>query len=479
MVFSTITFLFFFFPIFLAGYFILPVRLRDLWLLIASILFYYSGEPRFVIIMIFSIIWNYISGVVSGYLRSKKAWAGKMFLVLSIVANLSMLFYFKYFNFIANIINSVFHVDFSNPDILLPIGISFFTFQGMSYAIDVYRGTVEPQKNILKLGEYISMFPQLVAGPIVRYADIEEQLTHRTTNLENFCQGSCRFVVGLAKKVIIANTVALPADKIFALSPADMSTSTAWLGILCYTIQIYFDFSGYSDMAIGMGKMIGFDFAENFKLPYISKSITEFWRRWHISLSSWFRDYLYIPLGGSRKGNVYCHLLIVFLVTGLWHGASMTFVIWGLWHGIFVMAERFYRNHVHGNREGILPGPVKSFLQSFYTLGIVMTGWVFFRSDSLSYALSYIKRLFLSPSSAPALSTSYFVNNFTVIILIAAVVISFGGFQKLWERLKRKYADNGSKWPLVAERIGIISLLLVSAVMVMTSAYNPFIYFRF
>lgn len=350
MVFSSVTFLFVFLPVVLAVYYILPGRLRNTFLLLASLLFYYWGEPRFVFVMLASIVWNYLCGLMCGYLPERMRGLRKLALILAVAVNLGLLVYFKYADFIIGTINGVFSRSIPLLGVTLPIGISFFTFQGLSYVIDVYRQTVRPQRDPLKLGMYISLFPQLIAGPIVRYADIEREIDHRSVDREKFYAGVSRFVIGLSKKVLIANTLALRADQIFGQPCQSLTAGVAWLGALLYSLQIYFDFSGYSDMAIGLGKMLGFTFLENFDLPYMSRSVTEFWRRWHISLSSWFRDYVYIPLGGNRRGNVYLHLLTVFILTGLWHGAAWNFVLWGLWHGLFLIVERVLRGRIRGNR---------------------------------------------------------------------------------------------------------------------------------
>lgn len=349
MVFSSIIFVIWFLPLFLLSYFVLPrliprqnkIVLFNWILLIASLLFYAWDTPIFLFVMLLSIFMNYSLGILIG--RTQNGKTKKMELVISIVANLALLGYFKYSNFAIDTLNQCLGTNISNLNIVLPIGISFFTFQGLSYVIDVYWKKVEVQKNILKVALYISMFPQLIAGPIVRYDTICKQINEREVNFDNLVIGFRRFTFGLAKKVLIANVLGETADKIFSVdyfNVTHMSAAVAWYGAICYTMQIYFDFSGYSDMAIGLGKIMGFDYLENFNYPYISKSITEFWRRWHISLSSFFRDYVYIPMGGNRTGNVYFHLAVVFLLTGLWHGASWTFIIWGAWHGFFILLER-------------------------------------------------------------------------------------------------------------------------------------------
>jgi len=327
MVFSSSIFLFFFLPLVITGYYLLKENYRLYFLLLASLFFYAWGEPRYVLVMLLSIAINYIFGLfIHISIAAQEKIIAKVLLVLSVACNLGILFYFKYLNFTLNTVNRVFNTGFTFHDIVLPIGISFFTFQGMSYVIDLYWQKVNVQRNPARLAFYISFFPQLIAGPIVRYIDIEAQIYHRAKSVEKFVSGAQRFIIGLTKKVIIANNMGYVADLVFANPAVENTAATAWLGVICYAFQIYFDFSGYSDMAIGLGRMFGFEFLENFNYPYISKTITEFWRRWHISLSSWFRDYVYIPLGGNKKGNVYVNLLIVFVLTGFWHGAHFQFL---------------------------------------------------------------------------------------------------------------------------------------------------------
>jgi len=355
---------------------------------------------------------------------------------------------------------------------VLPIGISFFTFQGMTYVIDLYWGKVTVQKNPLKIALYISLFPQLIAGPIVRYKDVNEQIDKRIVNIEKFAEGIKRFVLGLGKKTIIANTVASIADSIFNLPYSDHFITTAWLGIVCYSLQIYFDFSGYSDMAIGLGKMFGFDFLENFNYPYISKNITEFWRRWHISLSTFFRDYVYIPLGGNRKGNVYINLSIVFLLTGLWHGASLNFIVWGIWHGMFIIAERILKKSQLSKIN--IPGCVKV----SYTLIVVIIGWVFFRADTLEYAIGYLGVMFglVEPSNV-GFATKYYLDNYSIFIIIIALISSTGFLPRCISTIEEKWSHEIIF--NIAKTVYISVVLLICAIFVMTSTYNPFIYFRF
>lgn len=343
MVFSSVLFLFYFFPVVLFCYFIAPKELRNAILLLASLLFYAWGEPKFIAVLLLSILINYLAGICIHI--SQGTVLAKLSLTVSLLANLGILGFYKYANFGVGIVNRVMGripawQAIPAVSVALPIGLSFFTFQGLSYVIDVYRGVAPVQKNPLYIALYISLFPQLVAGPIVRYTDIQREIGERKSSLDDIAQGAERFILGLSKKVMIADVLAAVSDSIFSTPVDGLDWPVAWLGAVCYTLQIFFDFSGYSDMAIGIGRIFGFHFLENFNLPYISTSVTEFWRRWHISLSRWFRDYLYIPLGGNRRGNVYVNLLIVFICTGLWHGAAFTFLFWGLWHGFFLIAER-------------------------------------------------------------------------------------------------------------------------------------------
>jgi alginate O-acetyltransferase complex protein AlgI len=348
----------------------------------------------------------------------------------------------------------------------MPIGISFFTFQSLSYVIDVYRGTVKAQKNIYHVALYISFFPQLIAGPIVKYHDIEYQIEFRRETITNFYEGAKRFSFGLGKKIIIANTLGKVADEIFALEINELDWRIAWIGIICYSLQIYFDFSGYSDMAIGLGKLFGFNFLENFNYPYISKSITEFWRRWHISLSTWFKEYLYIPLGGNRKSvlRTYINLLIVFLVTGAWHGASWTFIVWGLWHGLFIILEKL----ININRYQTLPQRI---FRHFYTIIIFLLGWVFFRSDKITYAFNYIKVMFgLRTGDMVGFTVMYWLDRKIIGTIILGILGSTGAL--------RVCMSEDSKKCMVFDVMSLI-VTAYSIILIGVSSYNPFIYFRF
>jgi alginate O-acetyltransferase complex protein AlgI len=395
----------------------------------------------------------------------------KEVLVLSLIGNIGIIGYFKYCNFLLGTIDSILPITLPRYDISLPIGISFFTFQAMSYIIDLYRGQYKAQKSLINLALYISFFPQLIAGPIVKYKDIEEQILDRNVCLEKRATGFRRFIYGLGKKVIISNVLAQVVDTIYAMDLAQISGAMAWLAAICYMLEIYYDFSGYSDMAIGLGRMFGFEFLENFNYPYISASIKEFWRRWHISLSSWFRDYLYIPLGGNRKGihRTYLNLIIVFAVTGLWHGASWTFVIWGLYHGFFLIIERMGFGKILSRSR---------ILGTIYSLIVVVIGWVFFRADSIHFALAFIKRMVLFfnyGESGAILGTILSVK--TVIILVIGIIAA-GPFQKLFEIKGLKTIS--AKWKNSSiEAIYLFIILLYCILLLANDTYNPFIYFRF
>jgi len=470
VVFSSSIFLFFFLPLLITGYYLLKENYRVYFLMLASLFFYAWGEPKYVLIMILSIVINYTFGLfIHKSISSQKKILAKILLIFAVACNLGILFYFKYLDFTINTINRAFHTGLALRDIVLPIGISFFTFQGMSYVIDLYRQKVSVQKNPGLLAFYISFFPQLIAGPIVRYIDIEKQIYSRSESVEKFMSGAQRFVVGLAKKLVIANNMGYVADQVFINVATENTAVVAWFGVICYTFQIYFDFSGYSDMAIGLGKMFGFDFLENFNYPYISKTITEFWRRWHISLSSWFKDYVYIPLGGNRKGNVYANLLIVFIVTGFWHGASFNFLVWGLWHGLFLVVERLFKGREVNNKKFV---PLRYVL----TILVVVIGWVFFRSPDLRYALSYLGIMFgiIKPENV-GFTMQYYFSLGNIFIMCLAILASTPAMKRLFELFKTRNAVI-LKWVTSA---AVLILFFVCIVIVTSTSYNPFIYFRF
>lgn len=383
MVFSSLTFLCIFLPVVLALYYLLPtLRIRNVLLIIVSLLFYAYGEPVYVLLMIASIIINYIFGRLLGTENKKKR---QWILAIAVIINIGLLVVFKYLDMMVQTVNQLCGSEIPLAGLALPIGISFFTFQALSYVIDVYRREVEPQKNLWNVMLYISFFPQLIAGPIVKYHDIQEQIDNRNTDVKEIAEGLRRFIIGLSKKVLISNTMAITADALFAAGTGELNILSAWIAAIAYMLQIYFDFSGYSDMAIGLGHMFGFRFLENFRYPYISANIQEFWRRWHISLSTWFKEYLYIPLGGNRKGKARTCLnkMIVFFSTGLWHGANWTFVLWGLWHGVFLLFEQVC--------------PVKKLpkvLAHIYALLVVCVGFVMFRADTFGQGMFMIGTMF-------------------------------------------------------------------------------------
>ena len=467
MLFSSMTFVFMFLPIVCTAYLLARKELQNHILLIASILFYAWGEPRYLAIMIMTILINYIG---ANYIsRSKNTAHRKWLLGITIVLDLSFLFYFKYFNFFVENINDLFKTNYNFIKVIMPIGISFYTFQAMSYLIDVYRGEVKVQKDIYKLALYICLFPQLIAGPIVKYHDIDEQITDRETSFDKVNYGVKRFIIGLAKKMLIANTLGAVADKIFSQSVENFDVLTAWIGAVAYSLQLFYDFSGYSDMAIGLGAIFGFKFLENFNYPYISRSITEFWRRWHISLSTWFKEYVYFSLGGNRvsKPRNYFNLLVVFLATGFWHGASWNFIFWGLWHGLFIVIEKITGWH---KKTG---GWVLSFTQHIYCMLAFVIGWVMFRADNMSYAWQYIKNMFgLVKEHHIASELGFYVGNTEIVAFVAAIICAMPIFTRILETPKSKILHT-------TLNIWLMGLFFLSAVQIAASTYNPFIYFRF
>ncbi len=486
MLFTEPTFLFLFLPVLLGLYFIRGSREHGAYanwlLLVASVIFYASGGGTFTYLMLGSIAFNYWMAISVD--RAYGTPAASRRLAFAVTVNLVVLGIFKYANFFADNLNALLttaHVaPIAVPRVLLPIGISFFTFHAISYVIDVSRRDATAQKSPVHAALYLLLFPQLIAGPIIRYRDIADQLARRRVSLDDFAYGVRRFVIGLAKKVLIANVVAGPADKIFALPTAELSTAHAWLGIVCYTLQIYFDFSGYSDMAIGLGRMFGFRFPENFRWPYVAASVTDFWRRWHISLSTWFRDYLYIPLGGNRVSPArrYGNLVIVFFLCGLWHGASWNFAIWGLWHGSFLVIERV-RTGIRNpqstglNEEGILAWPIWPHV---YTLIIVMIGWVFFRAETLPEAMTFLKAMAGLTGAAPTTYTvSWYLTPELWLALAAGAIGSSPWAPTLAARLEKA---NTWGMPLV-NTAALLALLVLSVMSMAARTYNPFIYFRF
>lgn len=466
MLFSSMSFIFVFLPIVCSLYLVTRKELHNPILLFASIIFYAWGEPRYLAIMLLSILINYTGAICIEKYKNHK----KLALGLTVAANLGFLIYFKYFNFILNNINSLLHSHLNFIDVIMPIGISFYTFQAISYIVDVYRGECKAQRDIYKLALFICLFPQLIAGPIVKYHDIAEQIDSREVNFEKVNLGVKRFIIGLSKKMLIANTLGAVADKIFTQAPDTFSPLVAWIGSIAYSFQIFYDFSGYSDMAIGLGLIFGFKFLENFNYPYISKSITEFWRRWHISLSTWFKQYLYIPLGGNRISpkRTYINLAIVFLFTGFWHGASWNFIFWGLWNGFFIILEKATGWHNDTDKPWI------NFLKHLYTIFIFVIGWVFFRSDNLHYAVTYIANMFGCVKVHDELYyLNYYGDSIEIITLFVAILCAMPIFSKILEIKKEQ------KLLKIFINIWLLFLFVLSTAAVASSTYNPFIYFRF
>ncbi|MBS5885581.1 MAG: MBOAT family O-acyltransferase [Clostridium sp.] len=467
MLFSSSVFIFIFLPLVLFLYYISGKKIRNYILLLASLIFYAWGGVNYLKILMVSILINYIFGLLIDK-TVDRSHLRKFILILGIILNLALLFYYKYYDFFIENINNILNMNLELKRIVLPIGISFFTFQGMSYIIDIYRNDGKVNKNIFSVALYISFFPQLVAGPIIKYKTIDEQIRVRKESIDYFSYGINRFVIGLGKKIIISDMLGAISDNIFLLANSSgIDMITAWIGAICYTLQIYFDFSGYSDMAIGLGHLFGFKFSENFNYPYISRSITEFWRRWHISLSTWFKEYLYIPLGGNRRGNVYFNLFVVFLVTGLWHGASWNFVIWGLWHGMFMIIERVIRNENWYKK-------IPSFIKIIITLFIVIIGWVLFKATTLEEGLKYLSIMFgLSSFSNITFDYTYFISRKLIILIIIGIIASTPIFKNIFNR----YRD--IKVFELIKTLLIILLFIISIIFMVNSTYSPFIYFQF
>ena len=463
MVFSSMVFMCIFLPVVFILHCILPgIRLKNALLLLASVLFYAYGEPVYIILLFISTLLNYFCACLIESSKYKK-----IILTLAVICNLGILVVFKYTDFILGTVNTLTGLHLPLPQIRMPIGISFFTFQAMSYVIDVYRGTTKAQKNYAKVLLYISFFPQLIAGPIVKYHDIAQEIDNRTQSLEGVSLGIRRFSAGLCKKVLISNTMGLVADQLFGASAGNINAAGAWLGAISYMLQIYFDFSGYSDMAIGLGWMFGFHFKENFNYPYISRSIREFWRRWHISLSGWFLEYLYIPLGGNRKGKfrTVVNKMIVFLCTGIWHGAAVNFLFWGIYHGCFLMLEEYVP---WIGRKG---SKLKAVFQHIYALLVVCIGFVFFRADTMSQGLFWIKEMFTG-FTWNAAAMSFAVQQITPVFLVTLA----GALIACCPVIK---TVNNKKWyapfAYVCSLLGLVVCMLSLA----SGTYNPFIYFRF
>ncbi|MCQ2500165.1 MAG: MBOAT family protein [Lachnospiraceae bacterium] len=462
--------MFMFLPIVLGGYYALRGPVRNYWLLGMSLVFFAWSQPKYLWIILVNIAVNYLAAMLMQNQAIKKP-----ILLCCILINLGLLFYFKYFDFVLESVNSLLNRHLLVPEIILPIGISFFTFQGMSYSIDVYRGTVPVQKNPFKVALYIVLFPQLIAGPIVRYTDVVREIDTRTVGLEDFTYGIQRFVVGLGKKVILANSMASVCDTIWARGAGNSTVAVAWLGSIAYTLQIFYDFSGYSDMAIGLGRMFGFHFNENFRLPYISKSISEFWRRWHISLNTWFRDYVYIPLGGNRK-HVYRNLAIVFLLTGIWHGAAWNFIFWGIWNGLFILAERYHGNSAGKKDQKEKGGFLKQSVGLLYTLFVVNAGWVLFRAPDLKAAGRYILNMIGITRGGSGFTLESYLDPWTLLILFLSILFASSIPSRVGESIEKKW---GGRLVLSGKYLLLIGMFLFCMMRIVAGTYNPFIYFQF
>lgn len=466
MVFSSTIFLCVYLPLVLLGYYICPKKGKNLFLLIVSLIFYAWGEPKYVFLMIFSILVNYVFGLLMDKHRENKKRL-KLLLAISVIIDLGLLSVFKYTDFIITNINSVFGAGFDLLNIALPIGISFYTFQAMSYTIDVYRDDVRVQRNLIDFGMYITMFPQLIAGPIVRYSDVQDQLAERNVTTADFSEGIMRFVVGLGKKVLLANQMGAVWTQIYALG-GDISALMAWTGAAAYTFQIYFDFSGYSDMAIGLGRMFGFKFPENFRYPYESVSITDFWRRWHITLSTWFKEYLYIPLGGNRRGlaRQALNLLIVWTLTGFWHGAGWNFVMWGLYYFAILFIEKLFLLKALDK----LP----RLFRHAYALLLIVIGWVIFASDDVSVMLPYLGSMFGANGALGGMDV------YTLLTRAALMVICCVASTELPRRMFVTAAGKmNEKAAFTVKSVLTLALLALSVVFLIGDSYNPFLYFRF
>ena len=466
MLFSSIPFLYYFLPIVIIAYFLVPKNFKNTVLLLSSLVFYAWGEPKYVFLMIFTVAVNYVLGLLIDKFKGRPL--SKIFLIISVISSLSVLGYFKYANFFIENFNAIFGLSYNLLNIALPIGISFYTFQILSYTIDVYRGNVEVQKNPITLGAYVALFPQLIAGPIVRYSDVEKQLKHRTHSFEKIAHGIRRFILGLSKKIILANTLGELCDVFY--TSGDKSVMFYWLFAISYMLQVYFDFSGYSDMAIGLGKLFGFEFMENFRYPFISSSISEFWRRWHISLGSWFRDYVYIPMGGNRvgKSRLLLNIFTVWFLTGFWHGAEWNFIIWGLYFGLLLLIEKFFLTRILEKAKVI---------NHIYVLFFTAISFVIFSASGMKEALSYVGGLF-GAGGIPFVSPTFIYNlrNYGFVLLIA-ILASTPLFVKIYDALK---CNKKAKICLdILEIPFLIILLLIVSGYLADGSFNPFLYFRF
>ena len=472
MVFSSLLFLFRFLPAVLILYFIVPKRFRNLVLLLVSLIFYAWGEPKYVFLMLFSILITYLGGFMVDRFRSsgdeKKA---KISMIVTVALALSLLGFFKYADFVIETVNRIGHTDIDLLRLSLPIGISFYTFQTISYVIDVYRGDARVQKNIISYGAYVTMFPQLIAGPIVRYSTIDEQLRTRRESAEEFAGGAERFVVGLGKKVLLANSAGALWDSIRVMDASTMPALTAWLGIAAYTFQIYFDFSAYSDMAIGLGHMFGFRFLENFNYPYQAKSVTEFWRRWHISLGTWFREYVYIPLGGNRvsRARFIRNIMIVWMLTGIWHGADWNFVLWGIYYGVLLLVEKLFLKKYLEKTPG--------WLQHVYTMFTVMIGWFIFTWNENESGFAYLKAMFGMGGGFADRGTVYLL--YTNAILLVMLILGSTDLPARLAGLCKARIAGRDTLTTVVRCVFLTAVFLLSTAYLVNASYNPFLYFRF
>ena len=481
MVFSSMVFLCGFLPVVLIGYMLCPERFRNFFLFLFSLVFYAWGEPKYILIMLFSTVFDYCNGLLMEYFDKKgRPGCRKYVLAGSLIVNLGILCFFKYTDFVLESIGALTGDKIQLLNLALPIGISFYTFQTLSYTIDVYRRDVDVQHNIIDFGMYVCLFPQLIAGPIVRYSDVQKQIRHRHPDCRERAAGVRRFVIGLGKKVLLANQIGILWDQISSLQQGDMSIAAAWLGAIAFTFQIYFDFSGYSDMAIGLGHIFGFRFPENFNYPYLSQSITEFWRRWHMTLSTWFREYVYIPLGGNRKGMVrqIFNLLVVWFLTGLWHGAGWNFILWGLYFFVLLLAEKLFLLQEMKRWHPVF--------RHLYALFFIVLGWAVFANDSMTRLMTYLGAMFGHGVCAVNETAVYYWSTyglFLAVLILGSIQLPKKAAVFLENALRNRIKGKGSVWGerilYAMQVIFVAAILLVSGAMLISGSYNPFLYFRF
>ena len=466
MVFSSLYFLFLYLPIVLLVYYITPLKWRNLWLLVVNLIFYGWGEPRYIVLMLFTIVLDYFMGLIVARCKERDNDKGaRIAVAVALVLNLAILFFFKYWDLVAKTFQ-YFGIGMPVLNLTLPIGISFYTFQTMTYPVDVYRGDAQVQKNIVNFGTFVTLFPQLIAGPIIKYKELADQMTYRTHSPEQFASGVQVFTVGLAKKVLLANNIGKLWDVYLALPVDQLTVSGAWLGVLAFSLQLYFDFSGYSDMAVGLGRMLGFEFPRNFNYPYISKSVTEFWRRWHISLGSWFREYLYIPMGGNRvsKPRLFFNLFVVWAATGIWHGASWNFLVWGLYFAVLVILEKAFL--------GKLLEKLPAAIQHIYTLFLVLVSWAIFAVEDFGHLGAYLAAMFGGANGGLYNeNVGYYFTSFLPMLIIGCVAATPLA-AKLWAKLPTKVVK-------VILPVVLLAGLIFSTVYLVDATYNPFLYFRF